>query len=265
MSNYSGIAKFVFNRILKESASNKFGAEDAYYEYPATEMGRAGRKRSRRKKKALPPGLTKEEGEILTKVKRRAHRIDMSLGSFLGIRFGWGSVIGIIPGLGDVADTLLALLVLRTCMKLPLPTPLLVHMLINIAIDFVIGIVPIIGDLADGWYKCNTRNAVLLEKHLREVGRKRLKRDYGGNNGGHVVEEEEDPSLPGYHSDTEMEDERVDLESQVSAPERARRRGDERYAHQEGGVVESDGRRVMHSKSLKKNQSQRDNTKRGRR
>ena len=33
----------------------------------------------------------------LTKAKRRAYRLDMALFSFLGVRFGWGSAIGIIP------------------------------------------------------------------------------------------------------------------------------------------------------------------------
>lgn len=44
----------------------------------------------------------------------------------------------------------------------------------NIVIDFVIGLVPFVGDLADAAYKCNTRNAVLLEKYLRERGAAQL-------------------------------------------------------------------------------------------
>lgn len=44
----------------------------------------------------------------------------------------------------------------------------------NIVIDFVVGLVPFAGDLIDAIYKCNTRNAVLLEKHLREKGAKAL-------------------------------------------------------------------------------------------
>lgn len=48
-------------------------------------------------------------------------------------------------------------------------------MLINIVIDFLIGLVPLAGDLADAVYKCNSRNAVLLERHLRDKGAKALK------------------------------------------------------------------------------------------
>lgn len=42
----------------------------------------------------------------------------------------------------------------------------------NVAFDFVIGLVPVLGDLADVWYKCNTRNNVILERYLRERGQK---------------------------------------------------------------------------------------------
>jgi len=186
------LAKFILGRIFQESAANKEGREDPYYEYPAEELRKAGKKRSKRRKKALPPGITEEEGEILTKVKRRAYRLDMSWGSLFGIRFGWGSVIGIIPGIGDVLDCILSLMVVKTAMKLSLPSILVLHMLFNVALDFVIGLVPIIGDIIDAGYKCSTRNAVLLEKHLRQVGRKRL-----GDQG---ITNVEDTSLPGYDS-----------------------------------------------------------------
>src|SRR5579859_1825167 len=42
----------------------------------------------------------------------------------------------------------------------------------NMALDFGIGLIPVIGDLADAWFKCNTRNNVLLENYLRERGLK---------------------------------------------------------------------------------------------
>ena len=68
---------------------------DPYFEsVPATRLGVRTKKK---KRKALPPGLTEQEAKILTKVKRRAYRLDLSLWNCCGIRFGWGSAIGIIP------------------------------------------------------------------------------------------------------------------------------------------------------------------------
>lgn len=74
--------------------------QDPYFEtIPATRLDGTPSKRGRTKKrkKALPPGISEHDGQVLTKVKRRAYRLDMCLFSFLGIKFGWGSVIGIIP------------------------------------------------------------------------------------------------------------------------------------------------------------------------
>lgn len=71
--------------------------QDPYFEtIPATRLG-GMYKTSKKRRRALPPGLTPEEEKILTKAKRRAYRVDLSLGSFLGTRFGWGAVIGLIP------------------------------------------------------------------------------------------------------------------------------------------------------------------------
>lgn len=72
--------------------------QDPYFEtVPATRLG-GMYKTTKKRRRALPPGLTPQEEKILTKAKRRAYRIDLSLGSFLGTRFGWGAVIGLVPG-----------------------------------------------------------------------------------------------------------------------------------------------------------------------
>jgi hypothetical protein len=188
MTSYA--TKLIAKRVFKENVANKQGQEDPYFEtVPATRLGGLY-KTTKKRRRALPPGLTAEEEKILIKAKRRAYRIDLSLGNFCGMRFGWGSVIGLIPGVGDVIDLCFAYMVYRTCCSVQpeLPSALKMRMVINMAIDFGIGLVPFIGDLADAVYKCNTRNVVLLEKELRNRGRKRLKGTPEANAA--------DPSLP---------------------------------------------------------------------
>ncbi|KAJ4509844.1 hypothetical protein HRR83_006825 [Exophiala dermatitidis] len=183
-------AKLVAKRLFKETSDNKHGQEDPYFEtVPATRLG-GMYKTTKKRRRALPPGLTPQEEKILTKAKRRAYRIDLSLGSFLGTRFGWGAVIGLVPGIGDILDLFLALMVYRTCCSVEpeLPASVKLRMQINVVIDFAIGLVPFLGDIADAAYKCNTKNVVLLEKELRERGRKRVK----GTPDANVA----DPSLP---------------------------------------------------------------------
>jgi hypothetical protein len=93
------LAKIISKKILGERLENKFGTEDPYFEHvPATRLNGKPSGKLKKRKKALPPGITDKDGKVLTKVKRRAYRLDMSLFSIMGIRFGWGSVIGLIPG-----------------------------------------------------------------------------------------------------------------------------------------------------------------------
>lgn len=101
----------------------------------------------------------------------------MSLFNCCGIRFGWSSVIGIIPAIGDVLDAFMALMVVHTCQQIEggLPQGVKMKMYFNVLVDFGIGIVPFLGDLADAVFRANTRNALLLEDYLREAGKKNLR------------------------------------------------------------------------------------------
>ncbi|MCJ1329457.1 hypothetical protein MMC10_006137 [Thelotrema lepadinum] len=188
-------AKKVATHVLKENAANKFGSEDPYFDYvsPLDMNGNAVGK-PKKQKKATPPGLTKKEEKVLKKVTRRAYRLDNCL-NICGIRLGWGVVAGIIPGLGDIFDTLCALMVYRTCLAADLPGSLKSRMMLNIMIDFAIGLVPVLGDVADALYRasklapleCNaaavltlildTRNASLLYGHLKARGATRIAED----------------------------------------------------------------------------------------
>lgn len=68
-------------------------------------------------------------------------------------------------------------MVLRTAQQIEggLPTDIQAMMLFNIILDFGIGLVPFLGDVADALFKANTRNAVILEKYLRKKGAAALK------------------------------------------------------------------------------------------
>jgi len=174
------IGKFVIKKVLGETIENKFGKEDPYFEtVPATRLDGKPTKsgRVKKQKKALPPGLSEHDAQVLTKVKRRAYRLDSSLFQFAGVKFGWGSVIGLFPAVGDVLDALLAVMVMKTCMQIEggLPANLRIKMFVNIIFDFVIGLIPLLGDVVDAMYRANTKNAIILEDHLREKGQKNLR------------------------------------------------------------------------------------------
>lgn len=71
---------------------------------------------------------------------------------------------------------MMAIMVIKTCQQVEggLPAIVMMKMYLNIILDFGIGLVPVIGDLADALFRANTRNAILLEKHLRRKGAETL-------------------------------------------------------------------------------------------
>ena len=82
------------------------------------------------------------------------------------IRFGLDSVIGLVPGLGDLAGAAMSGYIVLASARLGAPAPVLVRMVANVAIDAVVGAIPLLGDLFDVGFRANTRNTALLDRHL---------------------------------------------------------------------------------------------------
>ncbi|KAI0911503.1 hypothetical protein F4823DRAFT_586042 [Ustulina deusta] len=170
--------KLIQDKILKERLENKFGVDDPYFEQvPATRLNGTPSGKFKKVRKALPPGISPHDAEVLNKVKRRAYRLDMAFGSFLGIKFGWGSLIGLFPIFGDFTDAFLGYLVVRTAKQVEggLPFGLRLTMYFWLLVDLIIGFVPFVGDIADALVLANTRNAAALEEYLRKKGTKNLR------------------------------------------------------------------------------------------
>lgn len=81
-------------------------------------------------------------------------------------RFGVDALFGLVPGLGDIVGALVAVYALHVARTLRAPGAIQLHMLGNIALDAIVGTVPVIGDLFDFVYKAQTRNLALLDTWL---------------------------------------------------------------------------------------------------
>jgi hypothetical protein len=86
-------------------------------------------------------------------------------------RFGLDSIIGLVPGVGDIAVSALGGYALLLAFKMRAPVPVLARMLANIAVDTVFGAVPLLGDLFDATWKANTKNRRVLEAWLADPAR----------------------------------------------------------------------------------------------
>jgi hypothetical protein len=82
------------------------------------------------------------------------------------IRFGLDTLLGLVPGLGDALTSAISLLIVHHAWQSGAPKLTLARMLGNVGVDFLIGSVPLVGDLMDFAWKANRRNARLLEAHL---------------------------------------------------------------------------------------------------
>jgi uncharacterized protein DUF4112 len=82
----------------------------------------------------------------------------------LGWRFGLDALLGLIPGLGDTGTSLVSLYILAAAVRYRVPKITLLRMGLNIAFDYVIGSLPLVGDIADAWWKSNRMNLDLLRK-----------------------------------------------------------------------------------------------------
>jgi hypothetical protein len=99
------------------------------------------------------------ELEVLSQVMDNQFRIPV-----LGWRFGLNAIIDLIPQFGDVATTIVALYVLVSAVRYRVPKITLLRMGVNIAIYFVVGLIPLAGDLFAAWWKPNIRNIDLLRR-----------------------------------------------------------------------------------------------------
>jgi hypothetical protein len=74
-------------------------------------------------------------------------------------------VIGLIPGGGDLVAGLMACAMIVEAHRLRVPKVVLLRMLINVGIDLAVGAVPLAGDVADVFWKANSRNLRLIEHY----------------------------------------------------------------------------------------------------
>ncbi len=82
------------------------------------------------------------------------------------IRFGLDALIGLVPGIGDAVTTAMSLYIVHEAHQLGAPRHVIARMLANVALDGVVGAVPLVGDAFDVMWRSNRRNMRLLYEWL---------------------------------------------------------------------------------------------------
>jgi hypothetical protein len=84
------------------------------------------------------------------------------------ITVGLDSIMGLVPGIGDLAGGVMSGYIVLMSARMGVPAPVVARMILNLGVDTLVGSVPLLGDLFDVGYRANLRNAALLDRHLAE-------------------------------------------------------------------------------------------------
>jgi len=98
-----------------------------------------------------------------------------------GTRIGVGldALLGFVfPSLGDAATGVGSIAILLLALQLRVPKVVILRIVFNIAIDVLVGSIPLLGDAFDVFWRSNRRNLELLQGYERDPHRKPGLADY---------------------------------------------------------------------------------------
>ena len=88
--------------------------------------------------------------------------------NLFGLRLGLNSFLDFIPGFGDAAAAILSLYLVWIALEMELPRMKILEMIFNILVNFLIGLIPVIGDLAYIFRKSNMMNLKILKDYAKQ-------------------------------------------------------------------------------------------------
>ena len=100
-------------------------------------------------------------------VEKLAWLMDRSIPIGRRWSIGLDGIVGLFPGVGDLAGGFVSALIVASATQAGLPRAAIGRMVANVAVDTVLGGIPFIGDLFDFAYKANTKNIRIYREHLQ--------------------------------------------------------------------------------------------------
>lgn len=102
----------------------------------------------------------------LLQLKRLSNLMDSKFSGPFGFRFGLDGILGLIPVVGDLVTMAVSFYIIFQSAMLGCSPSVLLRMAINIIIENLIEMIPILGNVFDFIWKSNDKNIVLLESHI---------------------------------------------------------------------------------------------------
>ncbi|WMC11636.1 DUF4112 domain-containing protein [Oceanimonas pelagia] len=117
----------------------------------------------------MPENAQNHTQETREKLDRLAWLLDSAIRLPGGFRIGLDGIMGLVPGVGDLAGAAFSGYILLQAARMKLPATLLARMGLNIVLEVLIGSIPVLGDLFDFGFKANRRNMRLMEKYFEST------------------------------------------------------------------------------------------------
>jgi hypothetical protein len=111
----------------------------------------------------LDVDAARERVEMLARLMDCALRIPGT-----NIRFGADAALGLLPGVGNLATTLVSAFIVYEARRLGVSRLTMLRMAGNVGLDALISAVPLVGNVADVFFRANRRNAQLLRQHFED-------------------------------------------------------------------------------------------------
>lgn len=113
----------------------------------------------------LPPRAKRGSGTHVDYELERVKKLAKVLDSYMV-----DPIVGLIlPGAGDIIGSLFGMYTVSIAFRRKVSPVIIARMLLNLALDAILGIVPLVGDIVDIGFKANQKNVALLE--ARETGK----------------------------------------------------------------------------------------------
>lgn len=93
----------------------------------------------------------------------------------MGTTFGIDGILGLIPGIGDIITTSISIYIIAQAAALGVGATTLIRMALNVGLENLFDMIPVVGNFFDFYWKSNVKNMALLEGHLAHPARETIK------------------------------------------------------------------------------------------
>lgn len=103
----------------------------------------------------------------LNHLRKLSRLMDSQFTGPFGIKFGLDGLLGLIPVVGDLSTGIVSIYIILQAAQSGCRPMTLLRMGLNVILDNALVSIPILGNLADFFWRSNDRNIELLERHMQ--------------------------------------------------------------------------------------------------